>query len=42
MKPLLAVGLLVVLLAASSAVFAGDRSDAPQAPVRPDAIVEAP
>jgi hypothetical protein len=41
MKPLLAVALLIVLLAASSTVFARDRDD-PQAPVQPDVIVEVP
>lgn len=42
MKPLLAVGLLIVLLVASSTAFARDRSGEVQAPVRPDVIVEAP
>lgn len=42
MKPLLAVAPLIVLLAASSTVFARDRRDDPQAPVRPDVLVEVP
>ena len=42
MKPLLAVGLLIVLLVAYSPTFARDRSGEVQAPVRPDVIVEAP
>lgn len=42
MKPLLAVGLLMVLLAACSTTVAKDRRDEVQGPVRPDVIFQGP
>lgn len=42
MKPLLAVGLLMLLLAACSATLAKDPRDEVHGPMRPDLIFQAP
>lgn len=42
MKPVLAVGLLMMLLAACSTTLAKERRDEVQGPVRPDLIFQGP